>query len=55
VATVAVAKWDGALNTRRMTRILNGQTPDPDEVSDEPERVLVEEAHAGSKAGARLR
>jgi len=55
VATVVIAKWDGSLNARRMNRILNGQSPDPDEVSDEPERVLVEEAHAGSKAGARLR
>jgi aerobic C4-dicarboxylate transport protein len=55
VATVVVAKWDGSLNTRRMKRVLDGQSADPDEVSDEPERALVEEAHAGSKAGARLR
>jgi len=55
VATVVIAKWDGSLNARRMKRILNDQSPDPDEVSDEPERALVEEAHAGSKAGARLR
>jgi aerobic C4-dicarboxylate transport protein len=55
VATVVIAKWDGSLNARRMNRILNGQSPDPDEASDEPERALVEEAHAGSKAGARLR
>ena len=55
VATVAVAKWDGSLNTRRMKRILDGKAPDPDEASDEPERALVTEAHAGSKAGARLR
>ena len=54
VATVAVAKWDGSLNTRRMKRILDGKAADPDEVSDEPERALVTEAHAGSKAGARL-
>jgi aerobic C4-dicarboxylate transport protein len=54
VATIAVAKWDGSLNTRRMNRVLNGQSPDPDEESDEPERLLVTEAHAGSKAGARL-
>ena len=55
VATVVIAKWDGSLNARRMNRILNGQSPDPDEESDEPERLLVAEAHAGSKAGARLR
>jgi aerobic C4-dicarboxylate transport protein len=55
VATIVVAKWEGALNVRRMTRILNGQAADPDEVSDEPERALVTAAHAGSKAGAPLR
>lgn len=55
VATVVIAKWDGALNRRRMHRILNGQAADPDELSDEPERALVTEAHAGSKAGAHLR
>jgi aerobic C4-dicarboxylate transport protein len=55
VATVVVAKWDGSLNTRRMKRILDGQAADPDEVSDEPERALVTEAHAGAKSGARLR
>jgi hypothetical protein len=38
-----------------MKRILDGHSADPDEVSDEPERALVTEAHAGSKAGARLR
>src|SRR5687767_15205690 len=38
VATVVIAKWDGSLNARRMIRILNGQSPDPDEESDEPER-----------------
>jgi hypothetical protein len=35
--------------------ILDGKSPDPDEESDEPERLLVAEAHAGSKAGARMR
>jgi aerobic C4-dicarboxylate transport protein len=55
VATIAVAKWDGSLNSRRMNRVLNGQSPDADEESDEPERLIVAEAHAGSKAGARLR
>jgi aerobic C4-dicarboxylate transport protein len=43
VGTVVIAKWDGALNTRRMSRILNGAT---DEELDEPERVIVTEAHA---------
>jgi aerobic C4-dicarboxylate transport protein len=42
VGTIAVAKWDGALNSRRMTRILKGET---DIEADEPERVLVAEAH----------
>jgi aerobic C4-dicarboxylate transport protein len=55
VATVVIAKWDGALDTRRMNRVLNGQAADPDEVSDEPERALVTEAHAGSRARAHLR
>ena len=55
VATIVIAKWDGSLNARRMNRVLNGQSADPDEESDEPERLLVAEAHAGSKAGARLR
>jgi aerobic C4-dicarboxylate transport protein len=54
VATIVIAKWDGALDERRMHRILNGHAPHPDEVSDEPERLLVTEAHAGPKAGARL-
>jgi aerobic C4-dicarboxylate transport protein len=53
VATIVIAKWDGALNSRRMTRILNGQTPDSDEESDEPERLLVAEAHAGVRGGPR--
>jgi aerobic C4-dicarboxylate transport protein len=44
VATVVIAKWDGALDSRRMTRILNGETTDLE--SDEPERVLITEAHA---------
>ncbi len=52
VATVVIAKWDGALNTRRMNRILNGQAADPDDVSDEPERALVAEAHSGTRARA---
>jgi aerobic C4-dicarboxylate transport protein len=42
VGTIAVAKWDGALNARRMNRILAGET---DLEADEPEKVLVAEAH----------
>jgi aerobic C4-dicarboxylate transport protein len=38
VATVAIAKWDGALNLRRARRILDGETP---QEADEPEAVLV--------------
>jgi aerobic C4-dicarboxylate transport protein len=41
LAAVVVARWDGALNVRRMNRILNGETP-PE--ADEPEDVLVSEA-----------
>ena len=41
LAAVVVAKWDGALNTRRMNRILNGETP---QEADEPEEVLISEA-----------
>ncbi len=46
VGTIAIAKWDGALNSRRMTRILNGET---DLEADEPEKLLIAEAH-GPKA-----
>ena len=42
VGTVVIAKWDGALNTRRMNRILDGKAPD----DEEPERILVAEAHS---------
>ncbi len=41
LAAVVVARWDDALNTRRMTRILNGETP---QEADEPEEVLIAEA-----------
>ena len=43
VGTLVVARWEGALDTRRMNRILNGETVDE---ADEPEKVLVAEAHA---------
>jgi aerobic C4-dicarboxylate transport protein len=41
VGTVAIAKWEGALDTRRMNRILNCETI---EEADAPEEVLVSEA-----------
>jgi aerobic C4-dicarboxylate transport protein len=37
LAAVVVARWDGVLNMRRMTRILNGETPTE---ADEPEDGL---------------
>jgi aerobic C4-dicarboxylate transport protein len=37
LAAVVVARWDGALNVRRMTRILNGETAAE---ADEPEENL---------------
>ena len=40
VATVVVAKWEGALDTDRMHRHLNNET---DDEADSPESVLVEE------------
>ncbi len=43
VGTVVIARWDGALDRRRMTRILDRETP---EEADDPERMLVAEAHA---------
>lgn len=42
VGTVVIAKWDGALNTRRMNQILDGKAPD----DEEPERILVARAHS---------
>jgi aerobic C4-dicarboxylate transport protein len=42
VGTVVIARWDGALNTRRMKRILDGLAPD----DEEPERILIEQAHS---------
>jgi aerobic C4-dicarboxylate transport protein len=44
VGTIVVARWNGALDMRRMTRVLGGATA---EELDEPERVLVAESHAG--------
>ena len=45
VGTVVIAKWDGALNVRRMTRILNGETA---QEADRPEEVLVADAWAAA-------
>lgn len=49
VGTVFVAKWDGALNKRRMNRILNGETA---QEADQPEEVLVSDARTAA-AGRR--
>jgi aerobic C4-dicarboxylate transport protein len=43
VGAVVIAKWDGALDVRRMTRVLNGEADD--DLAEEPERILVETAH----------
>jgi aerobic C4-dicarboxylate transport protein len=43
VGTVVIAKWEKAVDTRRMARILNGETPAE---ADTPEQLLVGEAHA---------
>jgi hypothetical protein len=48
VGTVVIAKWDGALNTRRMNRILDGKAPD----DEEPERILVAEAHSPTRSSS---
>jgi aerobic C4-dicarboxylate transport protein len=50
LAAVVVARWDGALNVRRMTRILNGETPAE---ADEPEESLQPAAASNIKAAAR--
>jgi len=43
VGTVVIARWDGALDTARMTRVLNGETA---QEADRPEEVLVSDAWA---------
>ena len=49
VATVVVAKWEGALDVDRMNRHLNNET---DAEADDPETVLVtEEEQAGIGVG----
>jgi aerobic C4-dicarboxylate transport protein len=48
VGTLVVARWEGALDTRRMNRILNGEIVDE---ADEPEKVLLTE-FASNRGGA---
>ena len=48
VGTVVIANWDGALNKRRMTRILNGETA---QEADQPEEVLVSDARTAAAGG----
>jgi aerobic C4-dicarboxylate transport protein len=50
VATVVVAKWTGDLDTGRMTRILNNETP---EEAQEPEAVLDQVEHHMPVSAAR--
>jgi len=53
VATVVVAKWEGALDTARMHSHLNNET---DSEADDPESVLIEdEGAAGIGAASRAR
>jgi aerobic C4-dicarboxylate transport protein len=40
VATVVIAKWEGALDIARMTKLLDQETVDE---AQEPEQVMVEE------------
>jgi len=48
VATVVVAKWTNELDTARMTRVLNRETPAE---AEEPEAVLdTREVHMPQKA-----
>jgi aerobic C4-dicarboxylate transport protein len=45
IGTVAIAAWDGALDRRRMARVLNGETP---QEADHPEEVLVADARTAA-------
>jgi aerobic C4-dicarboxylate transport protein len=47
VGTVAIAAWDGALDRKRMMRVLDGESP---EEADHPEDVLVQEELAATAA-----
>jgi aerobic C4-dicarboxylate transport protein len=42
VGTVVIAKWEGALDARRMNRMLDGETIDD---AQEPEKVFVAGVH----------
>jgi len=48
LAVVVVARWEKALNARRMARILNGETTHE---ADEPEDVLALEARSAGAGG----
>jgi aerobic C4-dicarboxylate transport protein len=50
VATIVVAKWEGALDTDRMHRHLNNET---EEEADSPESVLVDEEEETIRLGTR--
>jgi aerobic C4-dicarboxylate transport protein len=50
VATVVVAKWEGALDRERLRRQLDGET---DAEADNPEDVLVADDIAGGAGAAR--
>jgi aerobic C4-dicarboxylate transport protein len=48
VGTVVIAKWDGALDQRRMTRVLNRETALE---ADHPEELLVADARKAAAGG----
>ena len=41
VATIVVARWEGALDETRMHRLLNGQTVDDGPAETQPQPVVV--------------
>lgn len=41
VATVVIAKWEGALDVRRMNRLLNGEAVEDLRAETAPEAVVV--------------
>jgi aerobic C4-dicarboxylate transport protein len=49
VGTVVIARWNGALDRKRMAKVLDNETLDE---AEEPERVLVTDAHEGRKSWA---
>jgi aerobic C4-dicarboxylate transport protein len=46
VATIAIAKWDGALDARRMQRVLDGETVVE---ADSPEELLVADSRLAAR------